>query len=311
MKPATAAVQADAIVSADNSGTHLTVSAAVAAAPTDGTKPFVILIKPGVYKEHVHVPKEKPFIRLVGEPGEAAATVITNDVNLKSLDAKGVKVPTRDSATVLVQGADFSAEGVTFENTTTLEQKVQALAIYVDADRAVFRGCRFLGWQDTVRVEKGRQYFRDCYVSGHVDFIYGGGVSVFERCEIHCRADGYITAASTDEKAPWGYAFFDCRVTAGPAVEQGVYLGRPWRPYAATVFVRTELPAQIRAEGWHNWSKVEAEKTVRYREYQNTGSGAKKEARVGWARELTDAEAQACTAEKILQGEDGWNPVKP
>ncbi|MGC4070956.1 MAG: pectinesterase family protein [Nibricoccus sp.] len=302
-------VKADAIVSADNSGTHLTVSAAVAAAPENGTKPFVILIKPGVYKEHVHVPKNKPFIKFIGEAGETAATVITNDVNLKSVDAKGNKVQTRDSATVLVQGADFSAEGVTFENTTTREQKVQALAIYVEADRAVFRGCRFLGWQDTVRVEKGRQYFRDSFISGHVDFIYGSGVAVFDRCEIHCRADGYITAASTDEKAPWGYAFFDCRVTAGPAVDKGVYLGRPWRPHAAVAFVRTELPKQIRAEGWHNWDNAENEKTARYREFKNTGPGAKADKRVSWARELTDAEAQQCTPESILRGNDGWNPV--
>jgi pectinesterase len=301
----------DAIVSADNSGTHLTVSAAVAAAPAGGTKPFVILIKPGVYREHVHIPADKPFVTLRGEAGEAAATVITRGVNLRSVDAKGSKVQTRDSATVLVQGADFTAEGVTFENTTTREEKVQALAIYVEADRAVFRGCRFLGWQDTVRVEKGRQYFENCYVSGHVDFIYGGGFSVFNRCEIHCRADGYITAASTDANAPWGYVFLDCRVTAAPEVERGVYLGRPWRPFAATAFVRTELPAQIRAEGWHNWGKTENETTARYREYRNMGPGAKAEARVTWARELTDEEAQAYTAEKLLQGEDGWNPVKP
>ncbi|ATC64429.1 hypothetical protein CMV30_10940 [Nibricoccus aquaticus] len=311
MSVAAVSAKPDAIVSADNSGTHVTVSAAVASAPEGGTKPFVILIKPGVYREHVHVPKEKPFITLRGEPGEAAATVITRGVNLKSVDDKGHKVQTRESATVLVQGADFTAEGVTFENTTTREEKVQALAIYVEADRAVFRGCRFLGWQDTVRVEKGRQYFENCYVNGHVDFIYGGGFSVFNRCEIHCRADGYITAASTDEKAPWGYVFLDCRVTAGPEVERGVYLGRPWRPFAATAFVRCELPAQIRAEGWHNWGKVENEATARYREYKNTGPGAKADGRVSWARELTEAEAQAFTVEKLLSGSDGWSPVRP
>jgi pectinesterase len=304
-------VVVDAVVSADNSGTHLTVSAAVAAAPANGTKPFVILIKPGVYKEHVHVPADKTFIVLRGEPGETATTVITRDVNLKSVKPDGKKYETRESATVLVQGADFTAENVTFENTTTREEKVQALAIYVDADRAAFRGCRFLGWQDTVRVEKGRQYFENCYVSGHVDFIYGSGTAVFARCEIHCRADGYITAASTDENAPWGYVFLDCRVTAAPEVSRGVYLGRPWRPHAATAFVRTELPAQIRAEGWHNWGKVENETTARYREYKNTGPGAKADARVGWARELTDGEASEYTAENILRGSDGWNPTAP
>ncbi len=308
-KGAASAVKADAIVSADNSGTHLSVSAAVASAPEGGTKPFVILIKPGVYKEHVFIPAEKPFIRLVGEPGETAATVITRGVHLRSLKPDGGKYSTRESATVLVQGADFSSENITFENSTTREERVQALAIYVDADRAVFRGCRFLGWQDTVRVEKGRQYFRDCFVSGHVDFIYGSGVAVFDRCEIHCRADGYITAASTDEKAPWGYVFFDCRVTAGLGVEKGFYLGRPWRPYAATAFVRTEFPMQLRVEGWDNWGKVENERTARYREYKNIGAGAAAAGRVTWARELTDAEARECTVESVLRGIDGWNPA--
>jgi pectinesterase len=211
---------------------------------------------------------------------------------------------------VLVQGADFSAENITFENSTTREERVQALAIYVDADRAAFRGCRFLGWQDTVRVEKGRQYFRDCFVSGHVDFIYGSGVAVFDRCEIHCRADGYITAASTDENAPWGYVFFDCRVTAGLGVEKGFYLGRPWRPHAAVAFVRTEFPSQLRREGWHNWGKVENERTARYREYKNIGAGANAAGRVSWARELTEAEARECTVENVLRGSDGWNPAK-
>jgi pectinesterase len=299
-----------AIVSADNSGTHLTVSAAVAAAPAGSDKPFVIVIKPGVYREHVRIPADKPFITLRGEPGETAATVITCADNVNTPGGNGAKLPTRQSATVLVQGANFTAENITFENTTTREAHVQALAIYVEADRAAFSKCRFLGWQDTVRVEKGRQYFADCFISGHVDFIYGGGTAVFDRCEILARADGYLTAASTAEGSPFGLVFLDCRVTAGPAVSKGFYLGRPWRAHAATAFIRTELPAQLRAEGWNDWKKTDLEKTARYREYGNTGPGAKADGRVAWARALTDEEAKAFTVENILGGKDGWQPAK-
>jgi pectinesterase len=212
-----------------------------------------------------------------------------------------------------VQGPNFTAENITFENTTPREDKVQALAMYVEADRAVFRKCRFLGWQDTLRADAprgglGRQYYADCYIEGHVDFIYAGGTAVLDRCHIHVKADGYITAASTPEALPFGYVFLDCKVTAGPGVQKGFYLGRPWRPFAATAFLRCELPAQVRPEGWHNWGKPENEKTARYAEYKSTGPGAHPTSRISWARQLTEAEAAAFTVKNVLAGDDGWKP---
>jgi pectinesterase len=131
---------------------------------------------------------------------------------------------------------------------------------------------------------------------------------VFDRCRVHCRADGYITAASTPENVPYGYVFLDCTVTTAPEVVKGVYLGRPWRPYAATAFLRCDLQGTIRSEGWHNWGKVENEATARYAEYKNTGPGADPAKRVPWARQLSDAEAAAYTVENILGGTDGWKP---
>lgn len=181
-------------------------------------------------------------------------------------------------------------------------------------DRAVARHCRFLGWQDTLRADspKGksaRQYFTDCEITGHVDFIYSAGTAVFDRCRIQARADGYITAASTPETTPFGYVFLDCIITTGPDVVKGTFLGRPWRPYAAVAFLRCELPSQIRAEGWHNWGKAENEKTARYSEYKNTGPGADTAKRVTWAKQLTDTEAAVYTLQNILAGTDGWNPA--
>jgi len=302
----------DAIVSADGSGTHTNIQSAVDAAPEVGSMPFVILIKPGVYKEHIAVAAKRPFITLLGEPSETTNTVITADTNVKSVGPDGKLLSTRDSSTVLVQGANFTAENITFENTTPREARVQALAMYVEADRAIFRNCRFLGWQDTLRADaRGsiqRQYFTNCYIEGHVDFIYAAGTTVFDRCHIHAKADGYLTAPSTAEKAPFGYVFLDCKVTAGPLIQKGFYLSRPWRPFGATAFLRCELPAQVRPEGWHNWGKVENERTARYAEYKNTGPGADTTKRVPWAIQLTDEAAKAYTVENILAGADGWNP---
>jgi pectinesterase len=319
-RPVAGELRHDAIVAFDGSGTHHTVQAAIDAAPTTSTaeKPFRILVKSGVYKEHIVVPTGKPFIQLLGEPGMGAETVITLDTNVKTPvpgDASGKTLSAAESATVLVLASDFTAENLTFENTTTREQKVQALAFYITGDRATLRRCRFVGWQDTLRADSpkdgpvARQYFAECEITGHVDFIYAAGTAVFDRCRIHSRADGFITAASTREAAPFGYVFLDCIVTTAPEVEKGVYLGRPWRPFAATAFIRCDLQGKIRAEGWHNWGKAENEKTARYAEYRNTGPGAGRTARVAWARELTDAEATAYTVANILGGADGWTPT--
>jgi pectinesterase len=271
----------------------------------------------------VVVPADKPFITFRGE--DAAATIITQDTNLGTVDATGRKLTALESATVLVEANNFTAEKITFENTTPLAQHIQALAMYVTGDRAVFRGCRFLGWQDTLRADSpkpagaepdvarpngnARQYFTECYVEGHVDFIYGASTAVFDRCHLHGKADGYITAASTPRDVAHGYVFLDCRITVAAEATNGLYLGRPWRSYAAVAFLRTEIPLGVRPEGWENWKKPENEKTARYAEYRNTGPGARPEARVPWSHRLTDEEAKAYTVENILRGADGWNPV--
>jgi pectinesterase len=312
MNSVTAESYYDVIVAADRSGAFTNVQSAIAAAPTNRTRPYVILIKPGVYKEHLSIPANKPFITFRGEPGQAEKTVLTDDHNVNTLGTNGVKLSTMDSATVLVQAPDFTAENITFENTAG--NHGQALAMYVVADRAIFRNCRFLGWQDTLRAdaargEIGRQYFDHCEIVGHVDFIYAAGTAVFDRCHIHCLADGYVTAASTAQDHRFGYVFLDCRITAEPSVK-GTYLGRPWRPFAAVAFLRTEMPEQIHPEGWHNWGKAENEKTARYSEYKSTGPGAKPEARAAWSRQLTDDEAKEYTVETILAGPDGWDPKK-
>ncbi len=171
----------------------------------------------------------------------------------------------------------------------------------------MFRRCRFLGFQDTILLNRGRQYFDRCYIAGATDFIFGGATAYFDACEIHCVADGYLTAASTPDSQPFGFVFSNCKIT-GEKPEIRTYLGRPWRPFASTIFLHTEMPENIRPEGWNNWKKPDAEKTSRYSEFGSTGPGAKPEARVSWAKPLTESEARSLTVGKVLGGSDGWDP---
>src|SRR6185503_6011192 len=185
----------------------------------------------------------------------------------------------------------------------------QALAIRIEGDQVAFRKCRFLGWQDTILANRGRHYFADCYIAGHVDFIFGGATAFFERCHIHCLRSGYITAASTPMEQPFGFVFSHCKIT-GETDEVKTYLGRPWRDFASVIFLNTEMSGVVRPVGWHNWDKPAREKSSRYAEYKSIGPGAQKESRVLWSRQLSGTEARSITVEKVLGGADKWNPVK-
>ena len=288
----------EVVVAADGSGDFSTVQAGVNAAPDGEPLQFLIRIRPGTYREVVRVPAAKGPIKFLGENG----AVVTFNNSAETPDENGKPLGTSNSASVFVESDDFTAENVTFEN--TFGPGSQALAINVSGGRAVFRNCRFFGWQDTVLLNSGRQYLFDCQIEGHVDFVFGAAAAFFERCRLHCRGSGYLTAASTSEKRPFGFVFSDCRVT----IEAGggkTYLGRPWRPYASVAFLRTELPEGIHPAGWDNWGKVENEKTARFFEFANTGPGAARERRVPWAYELTPRQAAALTPYRVLQQ---WDP---
>ncbi|HEX9046924.1 MAG TPA: pectinesterase family protein [Verrucomicrobiae bacterium] len=306
----------DAVVSFDGSGTHTTVQEAIAAAPTNASKPFTILIKPGKYQGQIIIPKEKSRIRFVGE--DVQNTVLTYpfnvfETNSQSGNFKGIGV--------LVQGNDFSAENITFENTSG--DHGQALALRVTGDRAVLNHCRMLGWQDTMRLDDGRQYLTNCYIEGRVDFIYGSGTAVFDHCELHSKNGGFVTAANTPRDKRFGFVFFDCRLTGDPtpwvnptntgAVSKSekrplADLGRPWRGYASVAYIRCEMGDHISSKGWNNWGNVTNETTARYVEYGSTGPGANPNKRVKWSRQLGSAEARALTPGNILGGVDGWEP---
>jgi pectinesterase len=292
------------VVAADGSGQFTNVQTAIMSVLAGSrTNPVVIHIKPGTYKELVYVQREKRFFKLVGE--DPATTVITYGLYANLTNFDGKPLGTFRTPSALIDADDFTAENITFENSAGAVG--QALAIRVDGDRAVFRNCRFLGWQDTILLNRGRQYFENCYIRGHVDFIFGAATAFFEKCHIQCLGDGYITAASTPADQPFGFVFSNCKI-AGDPPEARTYLGRPWRVHASTIFLNTEMSEVVQPEGWNDWKKPEAHQAARYAEFNSTGPGGSPRQRVDWAKQLTKAEAAAITLEKVLGGSDGWNP---
>ena len=200
--------------------------------------------------------------------------------------------------TLKIEGSDITLKNITIENNSA--RLGQAVALHTEGTRLTFVGCRFLGHQDTVYTGAGSttMLFRDCYIEGTTDFIFGPSTAWSENCEIRSKADSYITAASTPKNQAYGYVFHRCRLTADDGITK-VYLGRPWRDYGYTLFIDCEMGSHIRPEGWHHWQK-NREQTARYLEYGNHGPGADISHRVPWSRQLTKKEAQKITLEQVL-----------
>jgi len=298
--------QTNLFVAADGSAPFRTVQSAIMSIPSGSReKPVIIHIAPGTYKELIYIQREKCFFKLVGT--SPTNTVLSFDLYAGITNAEGKPIGTFKTPSTTIDADDFSAENLTFENSAG--PVGQALAIRVDGDRASFRNCRFLGWQDTILLNRGRQYFENCYIGGHVDFIFGAATAWFEKCEIHALRDGYLTAASTPVDSPYGYVFSHCQITGEPGVK--TYLGRPWRIYASTTFLNCEMSEVVRPVGWNDWNKPEAHTATRYAEFNSTGAGANPTNRPAWTRQLTAAEAKKITLEKVLGGADGWTPTAP
>jgi pectinesterase len=260
-----------------------------------------IFIKKGFYKEKLEIPTHVCNVRLIGEDRDK--TIINWDDH-----AKINKMGTFRTFTLKICGNDIRLENLTIENSAA--QLGQAVALHVEGDRAVFVNCRFLGNQDTIYTgrENMRQYFLNCYIEGTTDFIFGPSTVWFEECTILCKRNSYITAASTPQNIKYGYILNKCNIQLADTVSD-VYLGRPWRAYAMTLFMNCQLPKGIRPVGWDNWRNAENEKTARYMEYNNTSEGADTSGRT-WSKILTKKEAAEYTVENVLKGFDGWNPTK-
>ena len=298
------------MVAQDGSGNYKTIQEAVNAVRDHSELKAVIRIKKGIYKEKLVIPAWKKNISLIGESKEE--TIITNaDYSGKDLQGKDFtqnsKFSTYTSYTVLVQANDCSLQNLTIENTAG--RVGQAVALATEADRIDVRNCNILGNQDTLYTSKdGRNYFKDCFISGTTDFIFGEATVVFQNCTIKSLSDSYITAASTTKAQAFGYVFFNCKLTASDEATK-VYLGRPWRPYCKTVFIDTEMGNHILKQGWDPWKGdnmfPEKEKTTLYAEYNSSGEGASPKTRVAWSKQLSKSERQKYTLQNIFSG---WMP---
>ena len=288
-------------VSRDGTGNFRTLQEAIESARAFMDYTVTIYVRNGVYKEKVIVPSWVENIDIIGEDRDK--TIITYDDH-----ANINKMGTFRTYTVKVEGSDITFKNLTIENNAA--QLGQAVALHTEGDRLKFINCRILGNQDTIYTgaKFTRLYFKDCYIDGTTDFIFGPSTALFEDCIIHSKRNSYVTAASTPKEAKYGYVFKHCKLTAEPGVDK-VYLGRPWRPYAYTLFIECELGKHIVLAGWHNWGKQSNEETARYMEYKNTGEGANASERVAWSKQLTKKEAEAVTVDAIFRTQSNWNPI--
>lgn len=286
-------------VAADGTGKYRTVQAAIDAIPANNTRAVTITIKPATYREVVTIPSNKPYVTLQGLGSSASSTVIVDN------HSNAAGYGTAGSASVFVYGHDFTAENLTISNDYGVGS--QAVAANVTADRAVFNGVRFLGNQDTLLVNDGaRAYFANSYIAGSVDFIFGGGIGVFNACSIYENRNvgGPVTAARTPATQAYGFLIYRSAITG--AVNNTTQLGRPWGPAAQVLYRESTLSTTIAtAAPWIDMSG-NAWYKARFSEYKDTGAGATFN---GNRPQLTDAQAVNYTPQKYLAGTDGWNPV--
>jgi pectinesterase len=289
------------VVARDGTGEFRTIDEAIEVCRAFMDYHKVIFVKKGIYKEKLVIPSWLQNIEICGE--DVNETVITYDDH-----ANINKMGTFRTYTLKIEGNDITLKNITIENNSA--RLGQAVALHTEGDRIKVIHCRIIGHQDTIYtgVAGTRLFFRDCYICGTTDFIFGPSIAWFEGCTIESLVNSYITAASTPKEQPFGYIFNNCRLTAKEGVNQ-VYLGRPWRDYGYTLFMNCDLGKHIRPEGWHHWEK-QREQTARYLEYNNHGEGASTKERVVWSRQLTKKEAVVITPETVFSISDRWNPVK-
>ncbi len=300
--------------------TYRTLAAALVAAPDSSSTPFVVFIRNGRYREKLSV--DKPNITLRGENKDS--TIITFDASADTRDPAGGTYGTRGSFTLRVTAPDFRAENLTIENAFDFRanaaradsdpakaKNAQAVALHLDrgSDRATIVDCILLGWQDTLYANAGRAWFHDCIILGQTDFIFGGGVAVFDDCDIVSRGAGYIAAPSTPPLQRFGFVFIGSRVgRESQAVRKNtVALGRPWHPSSnpnvnpSAVFIDCNLDDHILEEGWTQMGGFSPD-SARFFEYHDHGVGAVKNPK---RRVLSDVEAVRYTQDEVLAG---WKP---
>lgn len=303
-----------------------TLQSAITSMEPDESISYTILVEPGIYDEKIELIRSN--VEIIGENPESC--MITHGDYGLALHEDGRKVGTFRSYTFLLDGNHNRIKNLTIINHAGYGRKVgQAVALYCDGDQIVIDHCRLIGHQDTLFTGPlppspmepggftgpkefsprivGKQLYKDCYIQGDIDFIFGSASAWFEGCQIHScllpselypqnnldqpQIHGYITAASTPEEEEIGYIFHQCNLT-GDAPASSVYLGRPWRNYAKVRFINCNLGAHIHPEGFHDWNKKEAWASLLFGEYQNQGLGSISTKRASFVKQLSQEEYQ-------------------
>ncbi|MBX2934324.1 MAG: pectin esterase [Ferruginibacter sp.] len=293
------------IVAKDGSGDYTTVQAALDAVPSGNLNPVSIFIKKGKYKEVIVVDARKNFITLTGEDKDS--TILSYDNHAGTKLPNGDTLNTWTCASFFVFGNNFHAQNLTFENNAGFTAG-QAVAMRIEGNRVSFNNCRIVGFQDVLFLSGSgvKQYFEDCYIEGTTDFIFGAATAVFKNCTIHSKKNSHVTAASTNSIIPFGFVFFNCKLTADSNVNK-VSLGRPWSPTASVTYINCWLGKHIIAGGWNNWKNPANEATARFAEYNSTGPGANAAARVAWSKQLTGDEVKKFSLKNIMGEWDIYN----
>ncbi|XP_054794444.1 probable pectinesterase 53 [Prosopis cineraria] len=286
-----------------SSGQFSSIQGAIDSLPFLNLVRVVIKVHAGVYTEKVNIPPMKSFITIQGAGADKTIVQWGDTAQTKGPDGK--PLGTYGSATFAVNAPYFIAKNITFKNTAPIPAPgavgKQAVALRISADTATFVACKFLGAQDTLYDHVGRHYYKDCYIEGSVDFIFGDGLSLFERCHVHAIAQniGALTAQGRNSiLEDTGFSFVHCKVTGSGAL----YLGRAWGPFSRVVFAYTNMDNIIIPKGWYNWGDPSREMTVFYGQYKCTGPGARFAGRVAWSRELTDEEARPFISLSFIDG---------
>lgn len=293
------------IVAKDGSGNYTTVQAALDAVPSGNLTPVSIFIKKGKYKEVIVVDARKNFISLIGEDKDN--TILSFDNHAGTKLSNGDTLNTWTCASFFIFANNFHAQNLTFENNAGFTAG-QAVAVRIEGNRVSFKNCRIIGFQDVLFLSGSgvKQYFEDCYIEGTTDFIFGAATAVFKNCSINSKKNSHVTAASTNSIIPFGFVFFNCKLTADSNVNK-VSLGRPWSPTASVTYINCWLGKHIIADGWNNWKNPANEATARFAEYNSTGPGANATARVAWSKQLTEEEAKKFSLKNILGEWDIYN----
>ncbi|XP_059441601.1 pectinesterase QRT1 [Corylus avellana] len=293
------------VVDKNGEGDCLTVQGAVDMVPEHNTERVKIYIHPGIYREKVFVPSSKPYISFIGSQNQPSDTIITWNNKASDKDQNGAQLGTYRSASVAIESNYFCATGITFENTVVAVPGgygMQAVALRVAGDKAVFYRVKILGAQDTLLDDIGSHYFYNCHIQGSVDFIFGTSTSLYQDCVIQATAQNWGAIAAHHRDLPndnTGFSFVNCTIIG----TGNIFLGRAWGNYSRVVYSYCNMENIIISPGWSDWKQPSRQKTVVFGEYQCRGRGADTSGRVPWSKSFSNEEVRPFLDKKFISGE--------